>query len=48
MILAYGEYSFSKLKFIKPYLKSPMSEQRSNWLTLFSIEKNNVKWNPLW
>jgi len=34
------EMSFSKLKLIKSYLRSAMSQQRLNGLTLLSIEKD--------
>jgi hypothetical protein len=34
--------SFSKLKLIKSYMRSTISQQRLNWLTLLSIEKRNI------
>ena len=38
--IASAERSFSKLKLIKSYLRSTMSQQRLNELTLLSIEKD--------
>jgi len=38
--LASAERSFSKLKLIKSYLRSTMSQQRLNRLVLLSIEKD--------
>ena len=42
--------SFSKLKIIKTYLRSTMSQQRLNGLALLSIEKemlNEINYNNL-
>ena len=44
------ERSFSKLKIIKTYLRSTMSQQRLNKLTLLSIEKemlNEINYDNL-
>ena len=41
--VASAERSFSKLKLIKSYLRSTMSQQRLNRLALLSIEKRYVK-----
>jgi len=41
--VASGERSFSKLKFIKNYLRSTMSQERLNGLAMISIEKNMVE-----
>ncbi|XP_028064728.1 uncharacterized protein LOC114267856 [Camellia sinensis] len=38
--VATGERSFSKLKLIKPYLRSTMSQERLNGLALLSIEND--------
>ncbi|XP_028083784.1 zinc finger MYM-type protein 1-like [Camellia sinensis] len=40
--VASGERSFSKLKLIKSYLRSTMSQERLNGLALLSIEKDMV------
>jgi len=37
------ERSFSKLKIIKTYLRSTMSQERLDESVLLSIEKENVK-----
>jgi len=37
--------NFSKLKLIKSYLRSTMSQQRLNELVLLYIEKDFFKWN---
>jgi hypothetical protein len=42
--------SFSKLKLIKSYMRSTISQQRLNWLTLLLIEKEiltNIDYNGL-
>ena len=47
---ASAEKSFSKLKIIKTYLRSTMSQQRLNKLTLLSIEKemlNEINYDNL-
>lgn len=36
--VASAEKSFSKLKFLKPYLRSTMSQERLNGLAILSIE----------
>ena len=41
--VATAERSFSKLKLIKSYLRSTMSQERLNGLALLSIEKDMVK-----
>ena len=40
--VASGERSFSKLKLIKSYLRSTMSQERLNGLAMLSIEKDMV------
>ena len=40
VIVASTERSYSKLKLIKTYLRSTMSQERLNGLTILSIEKN--------
>ncbi|KAI8564098.1 hypothetical protein RHMOL_Rhmol03G0156000 [Rhododendron molle] len=40
--VAFGERSFSKLKLIKSYLRSTMSQERLNGLAMLSIEKDMV------
>ncbi|KAK8291657.1 hypothetical protein V6Z11_D06G072400 [Gossypium hirsutum] len=40
MIMASSERSFSKLKLIKTYLRSSMSQERLNGLTILSVEKD--------
>ncbi|TYH65795.1 hypothetical protein ES332_D06G079900v1 [Gossypium tomentosum] len=40
MIMASSEISFSKLKLIKTYLMSSMSQERLNGLTILSVEKD--------
>jgi len=45
-----AERSFSKLKLIKSYLRSTMSQQRLNGLVLLSIEKyflNKINYDNL-
>jgi len=42
VLVASVERSFSKLKLIKSYLWSTMSQQRLNGLTLLSIEKDFI------
>lgn len=37
--VASGEWSFSKLKFIKTYLGLSMSQERLNWLAMLSNDK---------
>jgi hypothetical protein len=41
--VAYAERSFSKLKLIKSYLISTMSQERLNGLAILSIEKKMLK-----
>jgi hypothetical protein len=41
--VAYAERSFSKLKLIKSYLISTMSQERLNGLAILSIEKEMLK-----
>ena len=41
--VASEERNFSKLKLIKTYLRSTMSQERLNGLAILSIEKNTVK-----
>ena len=41
--VATTESSFSKLKLIKNFLRSSMSQERLNGLALLSIEKNKLK-----
>jgi len=41
--IASAERSFSKLKLIKSYLRSTMSQQRLKGLALLSIEKDFFK-----
>ena len=43
MSVASVERSFSKLKIIKTYLRSTMSQERLDESVLLSIEKENVK-----
>lgn len=38
--VAHGERSFSKLKIIKNYMRSTMSQDRLNGLTIISIEND--------
>ena len=48
--VASGERSFSKLKLIKSYLRSTISQQRLKGLALLSIEKdflNKINYNNL-
>ena len=40
--VASGERSFSKLKWIKTYLRSTMTQERLNSLALISIEKDTA------
>jgi len=50
VLVASIEMSFSKLKIIKTYLRSTMSQQRLNELTLLSIEKemlNEINYDNL-
>ena len=39
---ASGERSFSKLKWIKTYLRSTMTQERLNSLALISVEKDTA------
>jgi hypothetical protein len=41
--VASAERSFSKLKLIKSYLRSTMSQERLNGLAILSIEKEMLK-----
>ena len=41
--VASAEISFSKLKLLKSYLKSSMSQERLNDLTILCIEKNMLE-----
>jgi hypothetical protein len=41
--VASAERSFSKLKLIKSYLRSTMSQERLNGLTILSIEKKMLE-----
>ena len=41
--VASAERSFSKLKLLKSYLKSSMSQERLNDLTILCIEKNMLE-----
>ena len=41
--VASAERSFSKLKLIKSYLRTTMTQDRLNGLTILSIEKNMLK-----
>jgi hypothetical protein len=41
--VASAERSFSKLKLIKSYLRSTMSQERLNGLAILSIEKNMLE-----
>jgi hypothetical protein len=41
--VASAERSFSKLKLIKSYLRSTMSQERLNGLTILSIEKEMLE-----
>jgi hypothetical protein len=41
--VASAERSFSKLKLIKSYLRSTMSQERLNQLTILSIEKKTLE-----
>ena len=41
--VAYAERSFSKLKLIKSYLRSTMSQERLNELAILSIEKHMLE-----
>ena len=41
--VAFAERSFSKLKLIKSYLRSTMSQERLNGLAIVSIEKEILK-----
>ncbi|KAL1194232.1 hypothetical protein V5N11_035196 [Cardamine amara subsp. amara] len=43
VLVASAERSFSKLKLIKSYLRSTMSQERLNGLAMISIEKAMVK-----
>jgi hypothetical protein len=43
--VASAERSFSKLKLIKSYLKSIMSQERLSGLTILSMEKNMLEKN---
>ena len=43
VIVAYVERSFSKLKLIKSYLRSTMSQERLSGLAMISIEKDMVR-----
>jgi hypothetical protein len=41
--VASAENSFSKLKLIKSYLRSTLSQKRLNELAIISIEKKDVR-----
>ena len=43
MTVASAERSFSKLKLLKNYLRSSMSQERLNGLAILCIEKNILK-----
>ena len=45
VIVATAKISFSKLKLIKNYLRSIMSEDRLSGLTMLSIEKKSVNYS---
>ena len=45
--VASAEMSFSKLKLIKSYLRTTMTQDRLNGLAILSIEKNMLKTNDV-
>ena len=43
VIVAFAEICFSKLKLIKSYLRSTISQERLSWLAILSIENEMLE-----